>query len=210
MIKKITSLSSILILTGVFQLMSQQNPVNIENKIIPELIKEQALTALSHYPELRKTHIEFKFKESLNRSLMKAQPKFSTLFRDRAKREYIILMSKNFTLDGISLDFKTIPNNVLIGWLGHELGHIMDYRERSSLNLTWFGLRYSFSGKHIKEAERTADTYAVTSGMRSYILETKKFILEHVELSDKYKNRIKKLYLSPDEILSIVEENTSQ
>lgn len=193
-----------------FLFMSGQDNLNVKNKIIPELIKEEALIALSHYPELKETHIEFRFKESLNRSLMKAQPKFSTLFKNRNKREYIILMSRNFTLDGISLDFETIPKNVLIGWLGHELGHIMDYRERSSMDLAWFGINYSLSGKHIREAERTADTFAVRSGMRPYILETKKFILEHVELSDKYKNRIKKLYLSPDEILSIVEEKITQ
>ncbi|UZO81089.1 hypothetical protein NBT05_01105 [Aquimarina sp. ERC-38] len=180
----------------------------IKNKIIPNLIKEEAITALSHYPELKETYIEFKFKESLGKSMMKAQPKFFTLFRNRKNRKYIILMSRNFTLDGTSLDFNTIPKNVLIGWLGHELGHIMDYRERSSLDLTLFGIRYYFSGKHIREAERTADTFAVTHKMRPYILETKKYILEHVDLSDKYKDRIKKLYLSPDEILSIAVENT--
>ena len=210
MLKKTPFLIIPILILYSFIFMSWQDNLNVKNKIIPELIKEEALIALSHYPELKETHIEFRFKESLNRSLMKAQPKFSTLFKNRKKREYIILMSRNFTLDGISLDFETIPKNVLIGWLGHELGHIMDYRERSSIDLTWFGINYSLSGKHIREAERTADTFAVRSGMRPYILETKKFILEHVELSDKYKNRIKRLYLSPDEILTIVEEKTTQ
>lgn len=177
-----------------------------KNKIIPDLIKDEATTALSFYPELESTYIEFKFKPSLKKSLMKAQPKFSSLFRSKKYRKYVILMSRNFTLDGIQLDFNTIPKNVLIGWLGHELGHIMDYRNRSNLNLISFGINYFFSGNFIRQAERTADTYAVAHQMRPYILATKNYILNHADLSEKYKARIQKLYLSPDELLILVEE----
>ena len=40
-------------------MISTQN-INLENKIIPESIKEEALEALSFYPELYDTSIEFK------------------------------------------------------------------------------------------------------------------------------------------------------
>ena len=94
----------------------------------------------------------------------------------------------------------------MIGWLGHELGHVMDYRNRSSLNLIWFGIKYKLSDNHIKEAEIAADSFAIQKDMENYLLDTKNFILNKTNLSESYKARIKKYYLSPDEIMLLVEE----
>lgn len=80
----------------------------------------------------------------------------------------------------------------------------MDYREKSAMGLVIFGFRYITSANYIKEAERAADTYAVNGGMSDYILATKNFILNHSHLSDTYKERIARLYLSPEEILVLV------
>lgn len=174
--------------------------------IIPTSIQREALMALSHYPELKNTAIEFRFKEQIDKSIMQAQPSFLSLFKSKKNRKYYILISKTFEIEGKKYSTINIPENVMIGWLGHELGHVMDYKERSSLNLIWFGLKYYFSDDAIKEAERAADTYAVHKNMDSYILETKNFILNNTDLSDSYKNRIKKYYLSPDEIMILVEK----
>ncbi len=186
--------------------MALSNSKLYDNKIIPTIILNEARIALSHYPELDNVSIEFKFKPSLRQSVMKAQPKLNSVFKAKNRRAYVILMSKTFTLDGTTLHLKDIPKNVLIGWLGHELGHIMDYKERSTLNLIFFGLKYFLSGNYIRKAERIADSYAVQSGMKDYILDTKSFILNHSDLSEKYKARIKRLYVSPNEILNIVKE----
>ena len=42
------------------------------------------------------------------------------------------------------------------------------------------------------------------------ILETKNFILNHADIDDKYKLRMKKFYLSPEEIMNIVAENDTE
>jgi isoaspartyl peptidase/L-asparaginase-like protein (Ntn-hydrolase superfamily) len=60
--------------------------------------------------------------------------------------------------------------------------------------------------KHIVEAERSADTFAVNQGMEEYILKTKNFILNHADIDENYKKRIKRYYLSPEEIMQIVQE----
>ena len=179
---------------------------NKKQHIIPKSITHEALTALSYYPELKNTAIEFKFKEHIDKSIMQAQPDFLSLFKSKSNRKYKILISRTFEIEGKKFSTENIPENVMIGWLGHELGHIMDYRDRSSLNLIWFGARYFFSDNAIKTAERAADTYAVDKNMDAYILETKNFILNNTDLSDSYKNRIKKYYLSPDEIMILVEK----
>tara|TARA_R110002050_G_scaffold59259_2_gene132564 strand:- start:11661 stop:12236 length:576 start_codon:yes stop_codon:yes gene_type:complete len=174
--------------------------------IIPDTIKKEALLALSHYPELKETKIEFKFKKNIKKSIMQAQPTFWSLLRSKKHRSYKILMSSTFKIDGEAFQTKDIPTNVMIGWLGHELGHVMDYRNRSSLNLIWFGIKYKLSDNHIKEAEIAADSYAIQKDMENYLLDTKNFILNKTNLSEAYKARIKKYYLSPDEIMLLVEE----
>lgn len=179
----------------------------MRNKIIPEYIKYEATQALSYYPELADVPIEFKLTKKMNSSVMKAQPKFLSLFKSREKREYIILISRHFDIQKMELHTSYIPREVLIGWLGHELGHIMDYHTRSSINLIGFGFKYLFSDSFIRKAEQTADRYAIRHNMKDYILETKNYILNHTELSDRYKEKIKRLYVSPEQVLEFVNED---
>ena len=116
----------------------------------------------------------------------------------------MILISERFKISDKEFSTKDIPSDILIGWIGHELGHILDYQNRSNINLIWFGLKYLISDNHIIEAERAADTFAVNQGMESYILKTKDFILNNANITPSYKLRIEKYYLSPEEIMEIV------
>jgi hypothetical protein len=176
----------------------------------PESIQEEVRVALSHYPQLRDVPITFKFKRNIRKSVMLAQPDFLSFFRNRRKRRYKILINQEIRISEKSFRTMDIPKDVLIGWLGHELGHIMDYKDRGSFNLLWFGMRYKFSGSYLKIAERTADAFAVTQGMEEYILRTKDFILNNADIGESYKERIRKFYLSPKEILLLVEEREAE
>ena len=137
---------------------------------------------------------------------MQAQPKISGLLKSRDNWSYLIFINKEFHIEGEKFDLSMVPSEVLVGWLGHELGHIMDYQNRSSLDLVWFGIKYLTSKNYIREAERAADTYAVNHGLGEQIIATKNFILNHSKLSDVYKNRIADLYLSPEEIMVMIDE----
>lgn len=186
--------------------MKEQTTVYQSNKTIPIEIYEEAKRALAYFPELEEVSIEFRFKEDIKKSFMQAQPQFSNLFKGKNERSYYIFISSKVEIEGQDFTIADIPSDVLTGWIGHELGHIMDYRERSAMGLVGFGIKYVTSKRYIKEAERVADTYAVNQGMGDYILKTKEFILNHTDLSDDYKNRIKRLYLSPEEIVVLVNE----
>ncbi len=176
------------------------------HKIIPESIEKEVLAALSYYPELKDTPIEFKFKDNIRKSTMQAQPTFGSIFRAKEKRQYIILMSRKIQIEDEHFTMKDIPSEVLIGWLGHELGHVMDYRDRTGVGMIIFGIKYLFSGAHIKEVERAADTYAINHGMGEYILKTKNFILDNASFSERYKAKLRKLYMSPEEVMHLIEE----
>ena len=178
-------------------------------QIIPESISKEVHKALSYYPELQETSIKFKFKKNIKKSTMQAQPTIGSFFRSRKNRKYVVLISETFKISDKTFLTKHIPSDILIGWIGHELGHVMDYRDRSTLNLIWFGVKYLLSSKHIVEAERAADTYAVQHNMEAYILKTKDFILNNADVEEAYKLRIKKFYLSPEEIMDVIEKRDS-
>ncbi|APQ19351.1 hypothetical protein A9200_08755 [Maribacter hydrothermalis] len=174
--------------------------------VIPESIKDEIKIALTYYPNLQNNPIEFKFRKNIKKSTMLAQPDFWSLFKSKKKRKYKVLISEKIVIAGNAFATKDIPKDVMIGWIGHELGHIVDYKNRSSLNLIWFGIKYTFSDSYIKEAERAADTHAVNHGMESYILATKNFILNNADINESYKLRIRKYYLSPEEIMVLINE----
>jgi hypothetical protein len=175
-----------------------------QNKQIPALIEKNVLKALSFYPELENTTIGFIFKTNIKTSVMQAQPVFTTLLRKRKNRRYRINISEYFKLINTQIPIQQIPDDVMIGWIGHELGHILDYEGKSNAGMVSFGYRYYFHSSFVKHAEMVADSLAVERGMGNYIVATKRFILDHAELPQSYKNKIARLYLSPDVIVEQV------
>jgi hypothetical protein len=176
------------------------------NKQIPTVLEKNILKALSFYPELKDTIISFVFKSNIKSSVMQAQPVFLTLLNRRKNRRYRINISAHFKLVHSQMPITEIPDEVMIGWIGHELGHILDYERKSNAGMISFGYQYIFSPSYVKQAERDADTYAVERGLGKYIIATKRFILDHAELPQSYKNKIARLYLSPDVIVEQVKK----
>jgi hypothetical protein len=175
-----------------------------KQKEIPELIEKNVLKALSFYPELENCSIRFIFKENIKTSVMQAQPVFTSLLGRKKNRHYRINISRNFKLIHSEMPIQNIPDEVMIGWVGHELGHILDYEGRSNVEMVRFGYRYYFFPSYVKQAEMVADSLAVERGMGNYIVATKRFILDHADLPQAYKDKIKRLYLSPDVIVEKV------
>lgn len=187
----------------------QQNAVLLQfgqNKQIPAVIEKNVLKALSFYPELKNTTISFIFKTTIKTSVMQAQPVFTTLLRKRKNRRYRINISAHFKLIHSEMPILQIPDEVMIGWVGHELGHILDYESMSNAGMISFGYSYYFHSSFVKHAEMVADSLAVERGMGNYIVATKRFILDHAELPQAYKDKIARLYLSPDVIVEQVKK----
>ena len=181
----------------------------IKNKIIPDEMHSVIVTALSQYPDLANTRIEFRYEDEIRKSVMQAQPKLGSLLRSKSKRAYVVKISRYLELKDENLDISALPFEVLVGWIAHELGHIMDYRDRSGLAMMGFGAKYCLSEKYLKKAERRADMYALRHGLGEKVVETKKFILNHAEIPDWYKTRIKRLYMSPKEYSQLISAATT-
>jgi hypothetical protein len=184
--------------------MNYQHHINSDftNKKIPSVLSAEITKALSFYPELAHTPIRFQFRQRIKGSVMQAQPVIRSFFTNQ--RQYQINISALFRLTHAAEPIHQLPAEVLIGWIGHELGHVMDYENRSVWGMVCFGLGYLLSPGYVRKAERTADTFAVNHGLGRFIIATKHYILDHTSLPDKYKRKIARLYLSPDDIVEQV------
>ncbi|MBI4646639.1 MAG: hypothetical protein HY738_08635 [Bacteroidia bacterium] len=169
-------------------------------KIIPEDLNLEIISALSFYPELKDTHIKFKHKRFQVRATMKAGPRSYFIFQKRQNRSYIIHINNNKGLRK-GLDINQLSFNALTGLLGHELGHIYDYSDQSAVSVIWFGIKYTISKKYIKKTEYATDMIAIEHGLGYAIYEFKDYLLSGSKATEKYRKKIKKYYMQPDEIL---------
>lgn len=154
--------------------------------------------ALRHYPELRKTNIRVKFKK-INTTMI-AQPEADFIVKSRNNRRYKIVI--NSTKETIGINYEDLTFNALVGWIGHELAHITDYNKKSNGQLVQFISNYLFSRKHMKHTENCADKEAVKRGLGYALYEGVHELFRNPKIFKHYKDRNKKYYLSPDEILA--------
>ncbi|MEK6478954.1 hypothetical protein WJR50_15515 [Catalinimonas sp. 4WD22] len=177
----------------------------LKNKKVPSIIQEEVAEVLSYFPELAEIQIDFVFKDRINKSFMQAQPKWYGFFQSKNKRDYVIKISRNFQMEDYMLPIEELPKDIIIGWLAHELGHIMDYQDKSAFALIKFGLSYITSHEYMIEAERTADVKAIHCNLGDYLVIKKNFIQNHSDIPLNYKDRIKQFYMSAEEAIELMD-----
>lgn len=166
------------------------------NKNYPKEMELACLTALSFYPELKNTKINF-IRRDIG-YMMNAQPsfRFINLFKNRKKKTYNIKMSTNqdMTVNAVvdSLNF-----NSLVGILAHELAHIIQYTEMS---LSKFAFTYMNSKGH-KQIESGADNIVINRGLGYALYEQRYFSIYLSGRAEEKNVKVIKYYLQPEEIL---------
>lgn len=170
-------------------------PVEFQN-VKAERLKDCFQKAYCRFTKLHDHRVVVR-QRLLERTTMNAQPLFNASFFSPKRRHYLINIRDN-------LHLRDLPEEVLIGWFAHELGHLYDYLPRSAFSLLGFGVGYLSLPNYRTGAERKADLYAIEQGFGQEIIATKKFILEKSDLSDAYKQRIENYYMSPDEVALLV------
>lgn len=163
---------------------------NVGNRRIKNIFRE----TVSQFPELNEMKIILR-QSRIKGSTMQAQPVISTKSVFNGIDTFRIKLSTKVR-DSRSLKVTDLPDDVLMGWFAHELGHVIDYHSRSVINMISFGLQYVISRSFRLEAEHTADKIAIEKGFLDQILATKKYILDHHLIQDTYKSKIKKYYMS--------------
>jgi len=132
-------------------------------------------------------------------STMQAQPLISLKSLFTGVKRYRIRLS-TYVRDSEEMKIAELPRKVLTGWFAHGLGHVVDYAPYSNLGMIAYGLKYVFSDRFKKKAEHVADHIAIQNGFYEEILATKRFLLENDFMGEGYKAKIRKYYMSMEDV----------
>ena len=168
-----------------------------------ERLKLAFYVALSHYPELHHKKISLKLK-SIG-STMQAQPSPSFIVKRKNKRGYSIFVNNNPNLTG--LNYMELSFNGLVGWIGHEFAHLIDYSSMNNRELLGFITAYIFDKRTMRKTERNADRETIKRGLGPQLLDGVAFFEKNKKVSKRYRKRKKKNYLSEEEIIVDINRN---
>ncbi len=165
-----------------------------KDKKIPKEFELEALVALSYYPELKNHKINFKYKKL--KVSMDAQPNFSFVLKSNKNWSFIIHINKDSSI----IKFKEFNFNQLVGLIGHELCHLSTFLTQSKSNLILSGLKYVVNPKFVIQMEKNTDYCTIDHGLGFQLADFTRNLLTKATISESYRERKKKNYLSPEEI----------
>lgn len=167
---------------------------------LPLTYRKAARIALSYYPELKNTRIIFREKNI--KTTMATRPRMDFLFHHKGKRVYCIFFdTKVKNEDGLLPS--EVPFNALIGLIGHELAHVIDYEHKSAIGIVSTGIRYM--GHHYREKlENATDRETISRGLGWQLYDWSEFVLEAPDVSEKYREYKEKYYYDPAQLKRII------
>ncbi len=176
------------------------------NKDLPKGFELQALIALSHYPELRDTHIRFIVADV--GIPLSSRPHWSSMLTHAKNRKYQVIIDSTRDDSREALLLKNQPFNAQIGILGHELSHTSYY-----LNRSFFGILADaicqLSDCRI-DFERATDARLIEYGLGWQRYDHALFV--RTKLSDNSADAENAeggggAYMSPNELISLMQKN---
>lgn len=170
-----------------------------KNKKLPKGFEVQAIVALSHFPELIDKHIEFRIQKA--KIAHTSRPNFASIFKHKDKRKYYITISNLINKNLENTRLVNLSYNAQIGVLGHELSHIVDYSNFTSMEIIKYGLKYIFE-KGIVKIENRTDSIAIRHGLGYQLMDWSKEV-HQLHIQDGRGDR----YLAPKEIEELISNN---
>jgi hypothetical protein len=171
-----------------------------KKKKLPRGYGLHALVALSHYPELKDIAIEFIYKDS--DATAYCRPVFSSMFHSATERTYRVVISKKIRHSKEPVRFHSLSFSAQIGVIGHELGHVAHFVEKSAFEMAELGIRYLQSDDFKRELEIGTDLRAIHHGFGHQLLEYALLIeeLQKKYPEDPYYQTYFQFYMTPAEI----------
>ncbi|WP_291726136.1 hypothetical protein [Bernardetia sp.] len=173
-----------------------------QHKNIPQKYRSAILIALSYYPELIDTPIDFK--ECEISTTLNARPTIASLcFKSRKKRSYTVRINNSQKKGMITID--EVPFNARIGIFAHEFSHFIDYQNRTFggvLERLW---AYT-SDKAKAKYEREIDSMTVARGLKWQLYDWSYYAINLSDASESYKEFKRNTYLRPSEIIEQIRE----
>lgn len=141
------------------------------------------------YQELQDINVKLVFKSGLFFT-MRTSTSLSSFLKE--KRAYLVLVNtkRNNIISQLSEDD-------IIGWLAHELAHIIDYESMSNTGLVTFTFQYFFNSKFRSATEKRVNIIACQNGFTRELFGVWRKFLAMDDMPEWYKKYIIKNYL-PD------------
>lgn len=187
------------IVLGSYNIDSLEKNTGAHKDFLPE-IKAPALIALSWYPELRNDEIVFRYK-NIN-STARSTMTFFSIFKNNDKK-FIIYINRDSARNGIALE--DIPATAMVGLIGHELAHVEIFKQKKFFGLLFWGFKYLFQ-KQQKQLEIDTDKLTIQKGLGWPLYVWTDFVLNHSHAKDSYIKMKTNKYLSPTQILEIINQ----
>ncbi len=174
------------------------------NKLIPEQYEVEILIALSYFPELKDVHILFMPKKL--KTTMACRPGADAIIASKQNRIYRIFINNHIkTKDGINYD--DVPFNARIGLIGHELGHVVDYMQKSMVRIIGNGIAYVLSDSYRKAFEADVDQIAVEHGLGWQLYAFSHFVWNKADVDESYLEFKEDNYPSPNRFRTWLKEH---
>lgn len=144
-----------------------------KNKQYPPQFERQILVALSYYPEFKNTPIVFRAR--IMHSVAFTRATWTGLFESREKRHFVITISAGTEPVLTPLLFKNLSFNAQVGLIGHELGHVIEFSNMTSLQIVAHAIK-NVSAKYIDRFEYGTDSICIAHGLGYQLLEWSSFV----------------------------------
>lgn len=138
------------------------------NKIIPKSLEKQIIFALSYFPELVDTKIEFRIVKG-NNGIIAARPVYTSVLRSSNNRSYLVIINDTSVNRRIP-SFINGTVNGQVGILGHELCHIVYFNNRTGLGLVGLGVAH-VSTRYMDRFENKTDSMTIERGLGHQLID---------------------------------------
>ena len=126
----------------------------------------------------------------------------SLLFRKRTNRTYHIIINKREKSDPAIL-VHTAPFNAQVGIFGHELAHILDYKEKSNCRMIGFAIGYLNREKR-RQTERKTDSLTIAHGLGWQLYHFTDFVFNEADINPKYRMYKARFYMKPEVMYQMI------
>jgi hypothetical protein len=165
--------------------------------------KNQVITCMLHYPGL--IYQKISLKTGRIKTTMATRPRFSSIFRSKNKRNYVIIINVDTTKIKEVL-LQNIPYSAQIGVMGHEIAHIYDYSKKSTLQIISTGLKYVCKKKR-RNFEHQIDSLTIANNLGRELFTFADFILNKSNVDAHYRAYKSYIYMKPDEIEKLINKH---
>lgn len=181
-----------------------------KNKVLVPRFALATLVALSYFPELKDTRIQFITKPAY--SPLRTNPRFKGIFCHKTRMLTIIISdSTMWKLEPITLSHMDF--NTQVGVLGHELSHASDFKRRSFVNLAGTGIGH-LSSRYIDRFEYNTDSICIAHGLGYQLLSWSIFVRKTLDTNNYdgadniAKPMVRERYMNPETIIARMKKTT--